>query len=919
MAALNHSTIIKGFEKLVEEKDSEQFFFDFLKTLKFPAATIKRLREPNGSRNVASVSGDYGLAKQIYFHPAQEGEDLRNTVASLVCSQELQKHQIRFFLTTNFVDVVAYDKRVDDWTSFAFEDLRENYEFFLPLTGLYEKPLAYTSHPADVKACEKMGRLYDIIRTLNHYDASSLHELNVFLTRLLFCFFAEDTGIFPNPGQMTSAIESLTLADGSDLSDFFSRLFRILDAKPEDYIRQKETTVMSSFPYVNGGLFREQCRIPIMNAKARTLLLECGKLEWNQISPVIFGSMFQSVMDPEKRHEFSAHYTSEKNIFKVIRPLFLDELEYELNQILTIRDASLKRKRLNSYRNKLAQLRFLDPACGSGNFLVVTYREIKFLELKALTAELDMSVDKTRDVLVNWEIFSKISIDQFYGIEIEEFPVEIARVSMWLMEHVMHLRFGEKLGLVFPSIPLRDSAHIVCANALTTDWNQIVPVKDLNYILGNPPFGGIKSTTKTQKEEISLVFHGRNVGNLDYVACWFELAARYAEQNKNISIGFVATNSISQGEQVETLWNPLFQKGICINFAHQSFKWKNEAKNNAAVFCIIVGFSFINKNKKELFVYPTPNSEPSTQTVDYINGYLIHSSVDFIKSRSSSICSLPNMCYGNMPASKKLVLNEEEFAELKSTNPTLAKYVLKFHTAKFFLNNTRRYCIWLYGVPEDVANQIPGIENLKTSILAERTDPKTGRLRQHYVGTPPLLFHQITQPMNCSCLLIPRHSSENRLYIPMGFIPAGEIIGDSCQVVANASLYHFGILESRMHMAWMRTVCGRLKSDYRYSRDLCYNTFPWPKVSENQRELISNLASNILMTREFYPDMTLADLYDPDKMPDDLRKAHTELDFAVDKLYRNAPFENDEARLRHLFTRYEKLIESESNVEPNEE
>lgn len=368
MAALNHSTIIKGFEKLVEEKDSEQFFFDFLKTLKFPAATIKRLREPNGSRNVASVSGDYGLAKQIYFHPAQEGEDLRNTVASLVCSQELQKHQIRFFLTTNFVDVVAYDKRVDDWTSFAFEDLRENYEFFLPLTGLYEKPLAYTSHPADVKACEKMGRLYDIIRTLNHYDASNIHELNVFLTRLLFCFFAEDTGIFPKPCQMTAAIESLTQSDGSDLSDFFSRLFVILDAKPESPVRQSETATLAAFPYVNGGLFREMCRVPTLNAKARTLLLECGKLEWNQISPVIFGSMFQSVMDPEARHERGAHYTSEKNIFKVIRPLFLDALEEELLQLLQLKDRYEKRKRLEAYRSKLSTLRFLDPACGSGNF-----------------------------------------------------------------------------------------------------------------------------------------------------------------------------------------------------------------------------------------------------------------------------------------------------------------------------------------------------------------------------------------------------------------------------------------------------------------------------------------------------------------------------------------------------------------------
>lgn len=919
MAALNHSTIIKGFEKLVEEKDSEQFFFDFLKTLKFPVATIKRLREPNGSRNVASVSGDYGLAKQIYFHPAQEGEDLRNTVASLVCSQELQKHQIRFFLTTDFVDVVAYDKRVDDWTSFAFEDLRENYEFFLPLTGLYEKPLAYTSHPADAKACEKMGRLYDIIRTLNHYDASNIHELNVFLTRLLFCFFAEDTGIFPNSGQMTAAIESITLADGSDLPDFFSRLFSILDAKPEDTIRKNETAVLAAFPYVNGGLFRETCRVPTLNAKARTLLLECGRLEWSQISPVIFGSMFQSVMDPEARHERGAHYTSEKNIFKVIRPLFLDALEDELQQVLQLKDRYEKRKRLEAYRTKLSMLRFLDPACGSGNFLIIAYREIKSLELKALTAELELSVDQSLSVLVDWEKFSKVSIDQFYGIELEEFPVEIARVSMWLMDHVMHLKFGEKLGLVFPSIPLKTTANFHCGNALTMDWSQLIAPADLSYIFGNPPFGGASVISKEQKAEILTIFNGvPNAGILDYVSGWYGKALSYLEINPNIECAYVSTNSICQGEQVAPLWGTLFSRGVSINFAHQTFKWKNEARDNAGVYCVIIGFSRKQHSTKQLYRYETVLSEPSAYSVTYINGYLLDLPNSLIVFSHDKALSAPNpMVFGNKPTDDGNLIVEAEnfdsFARIESICP----YLKKLLGSKELLHNQPRYCLWLVNAPQDVLNH-PQISSRLEQCKLFRAKSKKAPTRRD-AQTPHLFQERRFDYPPETAIVIPRVSSERREYIPMGFAGDDTIVSDSCHIVPNGTLYDFGILESRMHMTWMRTVCGRLKSDYRYSRDLCYNTFPWPEVSENQRELISNLASNILMTREFYPDKTLAELYDPDKMPDDLRKAHTELDLAVDKLYRNVPFADDEARLRHLFTRYEKLIEAESNTEPSKE
>lgn len=913
MAALNHSTIIKGFEKLVEEKNSEQFFFDFLKALKFPAATIKRLQTHNGNRNVAMSPGDYGLAKQIYFHPAQNGEDLRQAITSLINSSVLQKHQIRFFLTTNFVDVVAYDKRVDDWTSFAFEDLRENYEFFLPLTGLYEKPLAYTSHPADVKACEKMGRLYDILRTLNHYDASNIHELNVFLTRLLFCFFAEDSGIFPISGQMTAAIESITLADGSDLSNFFSRLFSILDAKPEEPIRQNETAILSAFPYVNGGLFRETCRVPTLNAKARTLLLECGKLKWNQISPVIFGSMFQSVMDPEARHELGAHYTSEKNILRLIEPLFLNELKAELAKISS--DRSTHRiKRLKAFHEKLASMRFLDPACGCGNFLVVAYREIKKLELEV--AKLIFSDEMfDRSVLDDWVTrISRVSINQFYGIEIEEFPVDIARVSMWLMEHVMNRQFSVCFGQLFPSIPLRDTANIVKGDALNSNWSSVCPVNQLNFIFGNPPYAGYQVMTSKQKEQISTIFSDQTYSkSLDLVSGWIRKASSCIESNNKLKCAFVCTNSICQGEQVAPIWSSVYANNCDIEFAHTTFKWSNEAKNNAAVYCVIIGLA--NKNlikQRRLFTYTDISGSAEMRLVDSISPYLIEGDSLFVWQRKNPLSSnVQNLVLGNMPKDGgNLIFTPEELENCRA-NADIQKYIHKYIGATELIYGNLRYCLWLTDLTLDQALELPVIGHRVSLCATFRKGSKAASTRAF--AKIAHLFTQRTQPAGCSCIVIPRVSSERREYIPMGFVGDDTIVSDSCHIVPNGTLYDFGILESRMHMTWMRTVCGRLKSDYRYSRDLCYNTFPWPKVSDNQRELIANLASNILMIRESYPDMTLAELYDPDKMPADLRKAHCELDVAVEKLYRRKPFANDEERLAHLFKRYEKLVNGEDD------
>ena len=902
MASLNHAKIIKGFENLLTIKDPAEFFAAFLKTFKFPAATIRNVLDPKNSRNIAFTEGDFGIARQVYFRATVPGANLEAAAKEIKEHPVFTKHKVRFVMVTDFDSVVAYDAKVDDWTDFAFSDLVENYEFFLPLSGLYEKPLAYATHPADVKACLKMGKLYDVIKTLNHYDDSNLHELNVFLTRLLFCFFAEDTGIFPAIGQMTKAIASLTKADGSDLSAFFKRFFEVLDTPYTDPRRDNLPKTFEAFPYVNGGLFSEKCRIPALNARARDILLECGRLQWSEISPVIFGSMFQTVMNPETRHETGAHYTSEKNIMKVIGPLFLDDLRAELNSILATN--TNRKTKLKEFQRKIAGLTFLDPACGSGNFLVVAYRELKKLELEAVKALKARSVE--RSVFDDWRSeFSLVSIKQFYGIEIEEFPVEIARVSMWLMEHVMNREFGDFFGQVFPSIPLRDSAHITCANALTTDWETVVSAEKLSFIMGNPPFGGASTMSKTQKADVlSVLDNIKNAGSLDFVTGWYKKASDICQLNPSVECAFVSTNSICQGEQVAPLWGTLFKDGVHINFAHQTFQWRNEAKDNAGVYCVIIGFSRYERKDKRLFCYGNVRAEPSSHSVTSINGYLVEGKANLlVTSASRTINNAKPMVYGNKPTDGGNLIIEANDYETFAKIPELKPYIRKLIGAQELLHSQPRYCLWLPDAPDHIKH-IPivtqRIEACRAMRLASR-DPGCRRLadRAHE-------FRDLNNPN--TAIVIPTTTSERRNYIPIGFISNDTIVTNSCHLVPDGTLYDFAILESRMHMAWMRTVCGRLKSDYRYSRDLCYNTFPWPEVNDSQKQTLEVLAQNVLDARDFYPELTLADLYDPDKMPLELKEAHENLDLAVDQLYRAQPFASDEERLSMLFGRYEKLV-----------
>ena len=912
MAALNQAKIIKALEKMVAAPNKD-CIFSFLSAYGIPNATIKRLQMGDPQRNLAKIPGDIALSRQIYFHPVTDGSSLEQAFEDIFALSMIEQQKIRFILVTDYTTVIAYDRTVKDQTTFDYSDFKTNYEFFLPLTGLYEKAIAYSEHPADTKACEKMGRLYDHIQIINQYENhDEKHTLNVFLTRLLFCFFAEDTGIFPEQNQMVKALKSVTQEDGSDVAEFFEKLFAVLDLPGDAPERAAFSATFQSFPYVNGGLFKEKTVIPTFDAKARRLLLDCGFLTWSDISPVIFGSMFQSIMDPDKRRSLGAHYTSEKNILKVVRPLFLDGLHEEFQKILDLKKG--KKKALEDFHAKIASLGFLDPACGCGNFLIVSYRELRELELQVLLAIKAETKGDTRFLALDIRPLIKVSISQFYGIELEEFPVEVARVSMWLMEHVMNLKVGKTFGQVISSIPLQHSATIVCANALIIDWKDVVAPEKLNYIMGNPPFCGGKLMSTSQRKDMESVFGKiRLLNSIDYVTAWYKKSAIYIK-GTDIQVSFVSSNSICQGQQASLFWKNIEKDNIKINFAYTTFKWNNESSGNAAVFCIIICFSIKDNANKFLFTQNNEKDEITRKKVLKINNYLIEEENIFIDKTQNPLCNTKKCYFGNMPNDGgNFLITEKVRNQMTLMYPSSEKLIKRYIGAEDFLNGgEKRYCLWLKDVNKEEWIHIEPIRS-RVEAVAKFRQASTAKPTRDKAKTPELFF--FIPESGKQYLLIPRHSSEKRKYIPIGFLKSDTIASDANLIVSDASLYDFAILTSAMHMAWMRTVCGRLEMRYRYSASIVYNTFPWPTVSEEQKKAVSELADMVLNIRNMYPDKTLAEMYDPDKMPEPLAEAHHNLDVAVDSLYRNTPFESDEELLQLLFKLYEKLVAAKNAKE----
>ena len=883
---MNITQIEKNISNLVKNLSSDNFVFEFLLAYGEPKATITRLQK--GELNQLESKGEFTQRKKLFFKEASSS--LHGTIDSLRDEISGQKQKPRFIIVTDYKTLLAYDTKTTDTLDINIKDLGKHYDFFLPLAGM-EKSTHVDENPADVKASNKLAKLYDEILKNNPTQThAEVHALNVFLTRLLFCYFAEDSNIFKD-NVFTDSVASHTQVDGSDLDSYLERLFDVFNTDEKD--REVDLPrYLKDFPYVNGGLFRDKHPLPKFTTKSRNILIEIGELDWSEINPDIFGSMIQAVVTPEHRGDMGMHYTSVPNIMKVMQPLFLDELHEEFEK------SKSSKKKLQDLIVRIANLKIFDPACGSGNFLIIAYKELRRLEMKILTALDELSSQKSFT-------FSEIKLTQFYGIELDDFAHEVAILSLWLAEHQMNLEFYKAFGRTAPSLPLQDGGNIVHGNATRLNWAEVCPRnnRDEIYILGNPPYLGSKNQNDEQKQDMEFNFRN-NFKTLDYIACWFYKGARYIEYN-NASFAFVSTNSICQGEQVSLLWPQVLSNILEIQFAYQSFKWENNAKGNAGVTVVIVGLS--NKSKKTKYIY---NKSIKT-TVDKINPYLVRADTIYVSSKKKPFSNFPNMVGGNVAYdSGHLIFTESEMNIFVSKEPKSKRWFKKLMGGKELLNGGIRYCLWFKDVKDirelnDMPLVVDRIEKVKQARLSAK-DKGTHRLaeRSHQ-------FRDLNNPVHY--IAIPKTSSERREYIPMGYLDNTYIPSDSIRFVENAEPYHFGVLTSKLHMVWMRLVAGKLKTDYRYSKDIVYNTFPFPSLTSKQREEITEFVFNVLDEREQHSEKTLAQQYDPDKMPQGLKEAHHQLDLAIEKCYRNKPFDNDEERLEYLFKLYEEMISKENS------
>jgi hypothetical protein len=845
----------------------------------------------------------------------------------------------RYVLVSDFARFRLHDLDLDVTHEIALTDLHQHIRHFGFIAG-YQTRVFDPEDPVNIRAAERLGRLHDLLKATG-FDG---HPLEVFLVRILFCLFAEDTAVFERR-RFQDYLETRTGVDGADCGMHLAQLFQILDTPPA---RRPPTLddELAAFPHVNGRLFHEFLPIAAFDSTLRDALLDCCALDWSRISPAVFGSLFQSIMDAGARRAAGAHYTSETNILRLIGPLFLDELKAELERIKS------NRHRLSEFLQKLARLTFFDPACGCGNFLVIAYRELRKLELAALRyahTSGQMVLDVGQLIAVN--------VDQFHGIEIEEWPARIAEVALWLTDHQMNLAVSEEFGQYFVRLPLTKAPHIIHGNALELDWEEVVPARQLDYLLGNPPFLGKNFQSPGQRAEVARIFAGLPGGMiLDYVACWYRKAVEYMattphpllekkegalgllpdgegnrgqgdlslppgaegnrgqgarDETRNIRAAFVSTNSITQGEQVSVLWPDLLRRGMKIHFAHRTFQWTSEARGKAAVHCVIIGFGLSDVAERWLFDYDTPRSDPHAVKVANINPYLVDGPDVVVVKRSKPLCAVPEMVKGSQPTDGgNLLLSALDKEHLLVMEPKAAAWIRPFLNADEFLNGIQRYCLWLKDCPPQELRRMPEVLRRVEAVRQMRLASKKAATREW--SERPYIFSENRQPID-DYLLVPRHSSEHRRYIPIGFVSANTICGDANLTIPHATHYHFGVLQSTMHMAWMRAVAGRLKSDYRYSASIVYNTFPWPEPTDKQQAAIEAAAQCVLDARATFPEATLADLYDPLTMPPVLLAAHQTLDRAVDAAYLSAGFcrmsspPTESQRVAFLFGRYQEL------------
>lgn len=807
--------------------------------------------------------------------------------------------QPRWVLTCDFQKWILLDLDTGKELTFRLEDLHKHitaFDFMLGRRVSFETQAGVT-----IKAAELMGKLHDALEDANYKG----HDLEQLLVRLLFCLFADDTGIFQPKDIFLQLIDNDTKPDGSDTGRVLNDLFDVLDT-PENARQSNLEAELGAFPYVNGQLFAGRLRTPHFDAKMRELLLEACRHDWLGVSPAIFGSLFQSVMDAKERRAKGAHYTTEANILKVIGPLFLDDLKAELESIIARKTG--RDKELAKFQDKLTRLTFFDPACGCGNFLVIAYREIRALELAALRAQYgDQQIDAA--------LLARVTVDQFYGIEYEEFPARIAEVAMWMMDHIANNAINEAFRLNYARIPLKDSAHILHGDALETDWSTLLPPEKCRYIMGNPPFVGAKFQSEFQRAQVRRIAAlGGSGGTLDYVAAWFIKAGQFAQANHRIRIAFVSTNSICQGEQVAQLWPLLFDRyGLEIAFAHRTFSWGSEAKGKAHVHVVIVGLAHRDHepDEKRLFSYPDIKGDPVESRHAALTAYLfdargVANRHLVVKEEARPINGSTRIVTGSQPIDGgNYIFDVKQRQEFLALEPSANKFFRPYLAAEDFINGGDRWVLSLRGASPAEIKTMPLVVDRIRRVRDFRL--KSSRKSTLSAANAPAEFGMSVIP-DQPFLVIPKVSSERREYVPLGFLGPPMIPSDLVFLLTNATLGDFAVLTSRAHMAWLAHIGGRLESRFRYSIGLVYNTFPWPDATSAQRVKIELLAQAVLDARASHPASSLADLYDPDTMPVNLRKAHAALDLAVDRLYRAAPFASDRDRVEHLFGRYEALV-----------
>ena len=879
-----------------EKGESQSFYVEF-----FDVFGIKRRRVAVFEQQVKKLDDSQGFIDVFWpgvllAEQKSAGRDLSAARAQAYnyCAALKDKEHPRFVLLCDFQTFELIDLETGDEWAFPLAELPDYVQAFGFMLGRQKR--TFREQPAaNIEASELLGAVHDALKASGYRD----HDLQRYLVRLLFCMFADDTGIFQPRGLFEDFLKERTEEDGSDLGGKLAHFFQVLDTDYSDRASGLDED-LAKFPYINGDLFAENLRIPSFDTAGRQAIIEACEFAWEKVSPAIFGSLFQSVMDSKERRAKGAHYTSEANILKVIGPLFLDELHAEFARLKELKRD--RRKRLDRFRGTLADLTFFDPACGCGNFLVIAYRELRQLELDVLV---EIHGGDKQDLWAG-EV-SVLNVDQFHGIELEEFPARIAEVAMWMADHIANNALSEKFGQVFARIPLKASPHIVHGDALEMDWQDVLPAARCSYVFGNPPFIGKKEQTPKQKAQVRKILKNRQgCGEVDYVSCWFVKSVDYVTHS--CPIAFVSTNSIVQGEQVKTVWHQILEREKQnIIFAHRTFEWTNEGRKPAHVHVVIIGLRRKTKlSEVRVFDYPDLRGAPEEFEVSRLNAYLIEWRNVFVEKCSKPNDTRPTIRKGSEATDWGLLtLDSREARDMLLVEGVNDSWVRPYWGGDEYIGGDERFCLWLADSEPREFGRIPAIAarlDLLKKKRGGRTKAKTLALAKY-----PWLFGENRQPRE-EYILIPKVSSERRDYVPMGFVDPGVIVSGSAQFIVSSDRCVFGILTSAMHMSWMRTTGGRTKSDYQYTNTLVYNTFPWPDLTPAKEAKIADLAQAVLDARAAFPESTLADLYDPDLMPPVLRKAHQALDRAVDRLYRTKPFESERERVEHLFGLYEKMV-----------